>query len=249
MSRSACSGFVGMPVDGPARWMSQMTSGSSSMIASPIVSAFSTTPGPADVVMPSDAAERRADRRARGRDLVLRLERAHAELLVARELLEDRARRRDRVRAEEERQLRQLRRGDEAERERLVAGDVPVRPRLELRRLDLVRDRERLRRLAERVARLQRLDVRLGDLRPLRANFASRNSIVGSIGAAVQPRHQPEREHVLRALGLARRDALDAPSARRPSASSAVPRALVLVERAVLERVRARSPPSAGCGR
>ena len=30
-----------------------MTSGSSSMIASPIVSAFSTTPGPADVVTPS----------------------------------------------------------------------------------------------------------------------------------------------------------------------------------------------------
>ncbi len=53
ISRSACSGFVGIPVDGPARWMSQITSGSSSMIARPTVSAFSTTPGPADVVMPS----------------------------------------------------------------------------------------------------------------------------------------------------------------------------------------------------
>ena len=53
ISRSPCSGFVGIPVDGPARWMSQITSGSSSMIASPIVSALSTMPGPAEVVTPS----------------------------------------------------------------------------------------------------------------------------------------------------------------------------------------------------
>src|SRR5207249_3496217 len=52
--RSPCSGFVGIPVDGPARWMSQITSGSSSIAASPIVSAFSTTPGPADVVTASE---------------------------------------------------------------------------------------------------------------------------------------------------------------------------------------------------
>ncbi len=53
MKRSVCSGFVGIPVDGPARCTSTTTSGSSSMIASPIVSAFSTTPGPAEVVTPS----------------------------------------------------------------------------------------------------------------------------------------------------------------------------------------------------
>ena len=53
ISRSACSGFVGIPVDGPARWMSRITSGSSSAMASPTVSAFSTTPGPADAVTPS----------------------------------------------------------------------------------------------------------------------------------------------------------------------------------------------------
>jgi hypothetical protein len=53
ISRSACSGFVGIPVDGPARWMSTTTSGSSSVTASPTVSDFSTTPGPADVVTPS----------------------------------------------------------------------------------------------------------------------------------------------------------------------------------------------------
>ena len=53
ISRSACSGFVGIPVDGPARWMSRITSGSSSAIARPTVSALRTTPGPADAVTPS----------------------------------------------------------------------------------------------------------------------------------------------------------------------------------------------------
>ena len=105
-SRSPCSGFVGMPVDGPARWMSRMTSGSSSVTARPIVSCFSTMPGPARRGDPERAAERRAERRTDGGNLVLGLERADAEVLVAGELLEDPRGRRDRVRAEEERQLR-----------------------------------------------------------------------------------------------------------------------------------------------
>ncbi len=45
-SRSACSVFVGIPVDGPARWISQMISGSSTDTARPTVSAFSNMPGP-----------------------------------------------------------------------------------------------------------------------------------------------------------------------------------------------------------
>ena len=53
ISRSACSGFVGMPVEGPARWTSMTSSGSSSITPSPTVSAFSRTPGPADVQTPS----------------------------------------------------------------------------------------------------------------------------------------------------------------------------------------------------
>ncbi len=59
------------------------------------------------------AAERRAERGTARRDLVLGLERRHSEVLLLSELLEDRGRRRDRVGAEEERQARQLRRGDE----------------------------------------------------------------------------------------------------------------------------------------
>ena len=52
-SRSACSVLVGIPVEGPARWMSQTTSGSSSITPRPIVSDFRLMPGPDDVVTPS----------------------------------------------------------------------------------------------------------------------------------------------------------------------------------------------------
>ncbi len=45
-SRSACSVFVGRPVEGPPRWMSTTMSGSSREAASPIVSAFRSIPGP-----------------------------------------------------------------------------------------------------------------------------------------------------------------------------------------------------------
>src|SRR5215472_16528525 len=51
--RSACSVFVGIPVEGPARWMSHTTSGSSTATASPMVSALRHIPGPDVVVTPS----------------------------------------------------------------------------------------------------------------------------------------------------------------------------------------------------
>ncbi len=51
-SRSACSFFVGMPVDGPARWTSMTTSGSSTITASPMASILSAMPGPDDAVSP-----------------------------------------------------------------------------------------------------------------------------------------------------------------------------------------------------
>ena len=62
-SRSDCSVLVGSPVDGPPRWTSTTTSGSSSDTASPMVSDFRATPGP-DVVVtarePPNAAPRAA---------------------------------------------------------------------------------------------------------------------------------------------------------------------------------------------
>jgi len=54
ISKSPCSGFVGMPVDGPARCTSTIKSGNSSMTPSPTVSDFKTMPGPAEVVTPSE---------------------------------------------------------------------------------------------------------------------------------------------------------------------------------------------------
>src|SRR5262249_46732756 len=113
------------------------------------------------------SAERRAERGTGGRDLVLRLERPDAEVLVAGELLEDRRGWRDRVRAEGERQARLRARGDEAERERLVPGDLPVEPRLQPCRPHLVRGDEVLARLAVVVAGLERARVRLDELRAL----------------------------------------------------------------------------------
>ena len=50
--RSPCSVLVGMPVDGPARWTSTTTIGSSSITARPTVSAFRSRPGPLVAVTP-----------------------------------------------------------------------------------------------------------------------------------------------------------------------------------------------------
>ena len=99
MLRSAASVLVGRPVDGPPRWMSTISSGSSTEMASEIVSLFehharAARGGDAEV-----AGERRAEGHAAGGDLVLGLHRAHAEVLVLGQLVEDVGRRRDRVRA------------------------------------------------------------------------------------------------------------------------------------------------------
>ena len=127
-SRSACSGFVGMPVDGPARCTSTITSGSSSVIPSPIVSCFSTMPGPLDVETPSDPPNAAPSAAPTAAISSSAWNVRDAEVLVARELLEHRRGRRDRIGAEEERQPGLHRRGDQPVGERLVAGDVAVEP-------------------------------------------------------------------------------------------------------------------------
>ena len=166
ISRSACSGFVGIPVAGPARWTSMIRSGSSSVTAEPDRLRLQHDSGPGRGADAERTAERRPERRAGGRDLVLGLERPDAEVLVAGELLEDPRGRRDRVGAEEQRQPALASGRDEPERERPVAGDVAVRPGRELGGLDLVRDLEVLARLAVVHAGLEGARVRLGDLGP-----------------------------------------------------------------------------------
>ncbi len=50
--RSAASVLVGIPVDGPARWTSTITMGSSKVTARPMVSALRSSPGPLVPVTP-----------------------------------------------------------------------------------------------------------------------------------------------------------------------------------------------------
>ncbi len=183
------------------------------------------------------AAERRAERGTDRGDLVLGLKGAHAECLVARELLEDRGGGRDRVSAEEEVEPGELRRGDQPVGERRVAGDLPVEARREGRRLHLVLHREGLGGLAERVAGMERLQVRRGDLGALGELLLE--EALGRLGRpAVEPRHQPKGEHVLRPLGLAGRDALDLLQRADRHRRQLHGMHLVVGERAVLDRVR-----------
>ena len=108
--RSACSVLVGSPVEGPPRCTSTMTSGSSRLMANPIVSDLRSSPGPLVVVTPSAPAERGAEGCADAGDLVLGLEGADAELLAAAQFVEDVGGRRDRVATQEQREPGQPRR-------------------------------------------------------------------------------------------------------------------------------------------
>ena len=110
---------------------------------------------------------------ADGRDLILGLERAHAEVLVGRELVEDLAGRRDGIGAVEQLALGQLGGGHEAQGGGLVAGDVAIGARRQLGRLDAVAGVEDLGGLTEGVAGLERAQVGLGDDRRPRTSSRS----------------------------------------------------------------------------
>ena len=69
--RSACSLFVGRPVEGPPRWTLTHTSGSSAIEARPSISVLSDIPGPEVAVMAFLPGEGRADHGADAGDLVL----------------------------------------------------------------------------------------------------------------------------------------------------------------------------------
>ena len=123
------------------------------------------------------AGEGGADRRADAGDLVLGLERGHAERLVLAQLVEDVRGRGDRVGPEEDRQAGLHAAGDQAVGEREVAGDVAVGARRHRRRLDLVADHERLGGLAEVPAAVERGDVGVADRRaPWRSASAGTGS-------------------------------------------------------------------------
>ncbi len=153
--RSDCSVLVGRPVEGPPRWMSMTRSGSSRLTAMPTDSDLRSTPGPLVVVTPSDPPKAAPMAAPDAGDLVLGLHRAHAEVLVLGELVEDVGGRRDRVRPEKEREMGLVGGGDEPPRQGGVAGDVGVHAGLEGGRADLVVDLEELGGLPEVVAGLE----------------------------------------------------------------------------------------------
>ena len=182
------------------------SSGSSRLMPRLMVSDLRATPGTARGRHAEMAGERGAERRAGGRDLVLGLERADAEVLVLRQLVEDVGRGRDRVRAQEHRQLRELTGGDHTPRERGVARDVRVRAGRELGRLHLIGVSEQLGRLAEVVTGFEGSCVRREDLRRLREPLLDPRER-GVDRPGVHPRHEAEREEVLRPVGVTRLDA------------------------------------------
>ena len=157
-------------------------------------------------------------------------------MLVARELLQDARGRRDRVGAEKEAEPAANGGCDEAERERLVTGDVAVDARRHLRRQHLVGDDEVLARLAVVVPRLEGARVAVDEL--WARGELGRDEVERDLDRpAVEPRHEAEREEVLRALRLTRRDALDLLQRLDRHRAQRDGVHVVLVERAVLKRV------------
>ena len=239
-SRSACLGLRGH-ARSRARRAARRRSPAAARAsrARPIVSAFRSMPGPLVAVTPRLPAEGGAERHVGGGDLVLGLNRAHAEPLVARQLVEQLGRGRDRVAGEEQpqpaaarwrRSARAPSRWCRSRCGRCRAGRAPARPRS-----------------ARPAARPSRRSCSRRGRRPgwrrgsaaCPANFFSIQSTVTLGRAAVHPRHAARARRGSCAL---RRRAAVMPS--MPSVARTVMRRhrhaedLVVVERAVLERVR-----------
>ena len=87
----------------------------------------------------------------------------------------------DRIAAVEQRPVGKPRGGQEAERRRLVAGDVAIGPGIELGRLDPVVRVERLGRLAEGIAGLQGARLFASAMTGRAENFWSIQPSVGSM--------------------------------------------------------------------
>ena len=149
--------------------------------------------------------------------------------------MEDVAGRSDRVGGVDQRDVRQLRRGHQADGEGFVARDLAVAARLDLRLGDAVVDRQRLGRFAEVVAGLERPRVGFeyrGVLGELLADPALRRLQ----RTLVQPVDQAQGEEVLAAVGLARAE-LDLGDRLAVEGVDGHADDAVTLERAVFQRV------------
>jgi hypothetical protein len=93
ISRSAASVLVGMPVEGPARWMSTTDQRQLHRHGQPDRLGLEVHAGPAGGGHREPAAEGGAERHVGGGDLVLGLDRVDAELAVARQRVQQLGRR------------------------------------------------------------------------------------------------------------------------------------------------------------
>ncbi len=199
-NRSACSVLVGRPVDGPARWTLTMTTGSSVMTARPIASVLSANARTGGAGRPS-APPKAAPMAAPMAAISSSAWKVRTPNACGRQVLEDVRGRGDRIGAVEEVALAHGGRGQEAEGRGLVAGDVPVRARGQLRLGHAVGLVEHLRGLAERVPGLQGAAVGFGDDRPATELLVDPLDGRGH-RALVEPEHQAQGEEVLREVDL-----------------------------------------------
>ena len=236
-SRSDCSVFVGMPVEGPARCTSTTTSGSSSIAARPIVSAFRSIPGPLVAVTPRwppKAAPSAIPAAAISSSAwIVRDARA----VVARELVQQLRGGRDRIAREQQRQAALHGGGDQPERGRRRAVDLAVGAGRDVGRgRDAVLHVEQLGRLAEAPAGAEGREVGRARRRPRRE--LRLDPALGDVGGtAVEPRQQAEREEVLRSAGVARADAFEALGRARGERRHRHAVDAEVAERRVLQRV------------
>ena len=169
-------------------------------------------------------------------DLVLGLEGHDALVLRRSELGEDVGRRSDRVGAEEQRQPGPRRTGHEAERDRLVAGDLPVGAAADLGGCHLVAHRERLGRVAQVVTGLESRAIGVPQRRPGREPaLQERQRRLG--GAGEQPGDEAEGVHVAGAGGVGAGQA-QVRDGRRGEPGQVEGVDVVVVEAAVGQRVR-----------
>ena len=145
----------------------------------------------------------RADRRADRRDLVLGLEGGDAELLELGKVVEDRRGWRDRIAAEEHRQVGQLRPRDQAQADRLGAGDGAVEPGRGRHGIEvqLLQRPGQLGRLAIGMTGVERGDVGIGQHRVLAELVLQPFDQRGTV-TVEHPQRQAEGPHVLAAQGF-----------------------------------------------
>ena len=141
-----------------------------------------------------------ADRGAHGGDLVFRLEGGDAEFLEPREVMQDRRCGRDRIAAEEQRQLGQLPARDEAERDGLGTCNRAIQARIgrHRRQVHLLQRAGKLRRLSIGMACVERGNIGGGNVGCLGELLVQ--PVVQRLARTVEhPQREAQRPHVLAA--------------------------------------------------